>query len=1561
MWCILVWQPRRLGPSDSGAPCEDVHFRYPTDLRNGILNGFTMTVEPKTKVALVGEAGCGKSSCMALLQRFYDPTQGCIRIDGVDLREYNVNVLRSRVAVVDQRPVLFASSVRENVTYGLRHEVSDEEVIQVLQAASLWDGSNGIKSKADRLLTKLGSGGISLSGGQMQRVSIARVMIRKPDIILLDEATSALDNKNEKIVQAALDQLAHQGSALVIAHRLTTIKDADKIVVMRKGQVAEEEVAHGIYRFLWELQFADETETADSATEVSAEVPSRRPSAETPILNTTTSSEAILEEEDAELFLSPVNEKIPMDKARPASGRRELKTGKPLDTETSGGGARGSAFPGGRGEPDPLGGVDVLVPARRDLLGAGAGLRRPDLADAQESQAQRGAKDASAALGVWRNRMSPAAFMEYVTVLSVEKGQEHLYKFMSSLSLELTWSRAEARLYEIPAVRQRLQLEHGCHFCDWKPVLGGSVFSVLFHQPSNAQMHRDDVESCFNTVSSKKFTDFHMGQTLWSLFKQKIATGDRACAKASYSITPLVQLFQCRNQYQALLLKVVVDMGNESQCMNTVVGRAILAETHRRTHWGNLLETWDDENLFVLRIDAKAPGVSVASLRSAVFGADTFLDLMYIAILIRMSFNLENHTYPETPLIELFAALSVWITGSLCLKLGGGMYLFRGTRAGLAVGLLKHLSLGETTAGCAGPPPTVRGKKTKSERQRGHHKFLQLAGNSFSNFARATRSPFVRQRNTKPKSLRSCLLTDVRLCSSFCDRALRDLYTVALSAIEVFSVYVGCRFIAYGTSDGFQTNQAWELFQKHPGFLSALVLTRWMQVLFSVCQLEGHATNTFTTVTATAVTPQIPVPLVLTDSPDSFHVRSDVAASRCGFQRLRVNFILVLMLGVMASFHAYFVFPISENVGSINNVLNGFLKIFRLELLGDFDLAELEGLGERLSGNFTHGYFKGKMGEDAHTNIHRWLRFDVVVTVVAMNVYIGLLGELYSKAVERKNGLYNHWLASTAYRFLCRQIGVRLKTLLDDGRSGDGPSLFPSLGTEGSSRWILCFSSRWSRFFATPSFRSSGVRWMWYVYQAPANILLLTDYAELLKYLSAADVHVSFAAWAQRDVLLAKALDVPVFSDARDDLAAAAPSVDFFALDDTTWPSLLSALAEHDPALSHRAAVGRAGGQLARSRGFFGELVRTRVQQLVDFLEESDPDPDREESGRLRVGVLAQLHDPKRRSSPSTMRGIFLQQLLLARELSLESDVIFKLHTKKRKAWRDLMIEPLFGSVQVVQSILQQFESDRMLGMMGPTNLTWRKEGPTEHVAFDLAKFGFDPDALREMNFVWSLLKPPGQAGNELPPAAAWTIIAGSFYWIRAGLTWEEQILPMIPRLLDTWNRTRTGRRRTGFPCPGASLGIRSGRSVLESVTFSRGISWSPGDTPLLPAADTPNTGKAQVTEGLHATPDAAIAVQKHKKHNAKCNPCVYLAGSYGCTSPACPFCHHTLAVPNQRRGRPRKRVRDTYKNMLDAILQRPNDAARHMALQSLAAEDPYVRLLITGRLDAEFAATHST
>jgi len=216
---------------------------------------------------------------MGLLQRLYDPMQGTILFDGVPLPLYDIKFLRRRVVLVEQKPVLFSGTVRENVCYGLLEDVGDDVVEQVLRDASLWEGENGIASKPDRILTKLGSGGISLSGGQTQRVAIARAMIRNPNIILLDEATSALDNMNEKIVQEALDRLARRGSALVIAHRLTTIKDSDKICVMRCGRLVEQgtheelltrkivhemqadgkdAVVEGIYRHLWELQFLPE-------------------------------------------------------------------------------------------------------------------------------------------------------------------------------------------------------------------------------------------------------------------------------------------------------------------------------------------------------------------------------------------------------------------------------------------------------------------------------------------------------------------------------------------------------------------------------------------------------------------------------------------------------------------------------------------------------------------------------------------------------------------------------------------------------------------------------------------------------------------------------------------------------------------------------------------------------------------------------------------------------------------------------------------------------------------------------------------------------------------------------------------------------------------------------------------------------------------------------------------------------------------------------------------------------------------------------------------------------
>ena len=216
---------------------KDVHFSYPTDLRTPALRGINFVVEPGQKVALVGPSGCGKSSCMSLLQRFYDPLEGTILIDGRDLKDYDVKHLRSRVVIVDQSTVLFNRTIRENITYGMTHAVSDDEVVQALKDAQIWDF---VDEKPDKLMTMITGNGSNLSGGERQRLAIARAIIRKPDVILLDEATSALDNENEAKVQKALDVLAEHGSALVIAHRLGTIKDSDKICVVDAGVVIEE-------------------------------------------------------------------------------------------------------------------------------------------------------------------------------------------------------------------------------------------------------------------------------------------------------------------------------------------------------------------------------------------------------------------------------------------------------------------------------------------------------------------------------------------------------------------------------------------------------------------------------------------------------------------------------------------------------------------------------------------------------------------------------------------------------------------------------------------------------------------------------------------------------------------------------------------------------------------------------------------------------------------------------------------------------------------------------------------------------------------------------------------------------------------------------------------------------------------------------------------------------------------------------------------------------------------------------------------------------------------------
>jgi len=214
----------------------DVHFSYPTDLRKPVLQGASFVVEPGAKVALVGPTGCGKSSCMALLQRLYDPQKGVILLDDVPIQEYDIHYLRSRVVIVDQSTVLFTQSIRDNLAYGIERDVSDDEIVQACKDAQAWEF---IQEKPDKLLTLLESGGSNLSGGQRQRLAIARAMLRRPDVILLDEATSALDNANEAKVQTALDTLARRGSALVIAHRLSTIKDSDMIAVVDHGRVVE--------------------------------------------------------------------------------------------------------------------------------------------------------------------------------------------------------------------------------------------------------------------------------------------------------------------------------------------------------------------------------------------------------------------------------------------------------------------------------------------------------------------------------------------------------------------------------------------------------------------------------------------------------------------------------------------------------------------------------------------------------------------------------------------------------------------------------------------------------------------------------------------------------------------------------------------------------------------------------------------------------------------------------------------------------------------------------------------------------------------------------------------------------------------------------------------------------------------------------------------------------------------------------------------------------------------------------------------------------------------------
>ena len=213
----------------------DVNFYYPSRPKHQVLNGLSFKIDKGNVVALVGSSGCGKSTVGNLLERFYNPVNGAVYINGLDIKKVSPNDLRKQIGLVDQQPRLFATSIIENIRYG-RPTASDEEVFE---AAELANADEFIKSFPDGYETQLGEQGSQLSGGQRQRIAIARAILKDPSILILDEATSALDANSERQVQEALSRVMKGRTVLVIAHRLSTIIDSDLICVINRGKVVE--------------------------------------------------------------------------------------------------------------------------------------------------------------------------------------------------------------------------------------------------------------------------------------------------------------------------------------------------------------------------------------------------------------------------------------------------------------------------------------------------------------------------------------------------------------------------------------------------------------------------------------------------------------------------------------------------------------------------------------------------------------------------------------------------------------------------------------------------------------------------------------------------------------------------------------------------------------------------------------------------------------------------------------------------------------------------------------------------------------------------------------------------------------------------------------------------------------------------------------------------------------------------------------------------------------------------------------------------------------------------